>query len=292
MATPEADRPSSDADRTPRQPNILTRLEQAVGQIQDSDNFRAYLDLQAKFHKYSWSNTLLILTQRPDATMVAGYNAWLKMHRYVRRGEKGIRIIVPMRKNGEPSEDGENSGEAESRLFFGTGHVFDLSQTDGEPLPTVEVPVLQAEEGAELYKRLAQVVAAEQLELRAGNPDQLSRQQMGYYSPRERLIVVRDNPRLQMTKTLAHELAHHFAGHGAEGDQSPRDEQETVAESCSYVTLAHFGLDSGERSFPYVATWSREQTLLRQALGTIQKVSATLIERVEGRAGEGQPQLS
>src|SRR3954466_3457743 len=102
MATPEAERPSPDTDRTPRQPDILARLEQAVGQIQTSDNFRAYLDLQAKFHRYSWSNTLLILCQRPDASMVAGYNAWLKMHRFVRRGEKGIRIIVPMRRKKEP----------------------------------------------------------------------------------------------------------------------------------------------------------------------------------------------
>jgi predicted Zn-dependent protease len=94
-----------------------------------------------------------------------------------------------------------------------------------------------------------------------------------------------------MTKTLAHELGHHFAGHGAEGDQSPRDEQETVAESVSYITLAHFGLDSGARSFPYVATWSRDQKLIRQALGTIQRVSATLIDRVEGSSGEEQPQI-
>src|SRR5215208_1890076 len=105
--------------------------------------------------------------------------------------------------------------------------------------------------------------------------------QMGYYSPRERLIVVRENPMLQKTKTLAHELGHHFAGHGAEGEQSPREEQETVAESVSYVTLAHFGLDSGERSFPYIATWAKDQNTLKGALGQIQKVSATLIERVE-----------
>jgi len=128
-------------------------------------------------------------------------------------------------------------GEEEHKLIFGTGNVFDYSQTDGEPLATVEVPVLAGDEGAELYKRLAQVVAAEQLELRTGDPEKLRREQMGYYSPRERLIVVRNNPMLQKTKTLAHELGHHFAGHGTEWDTSPREEQETVAESVSYVTL-------------------------------------------------------
>lgn len=202
------------------------------------------------------------------------------MHRFVKRGEHGIKIIVPMTKKVR-TEDGDE----ESRLFFGIGNVFDYSQTDGEDLPKVDVPVLAGEEGAELYGRLVQVVAAEQLELRAGDPDKMGREQMGYYSPRERLIVVRDNPMLQKTKTLAHELGHHFAGHGTEGDSSPRQEQETVAESVSYVTLAHFGLDSGERSFPYIATWAKDQNTLKSALGQIQKVSATLIERVE-RANE------
>src|SRR5437764_4615053 len=84
----------------------LTRLEQAVGAIQDSETFRAYLDVQARFHHYSPGNVALILAQRPDATQVAGYNAWLRMHRYVRRGEKAIKIIVPMTKKGE-NEEGE-----------------------------------------------------------------------------------------------------------------------------------------------------------------------------------------
>jgi hypothetical protein len=268
-------------------PDILARLEKAVGTIQDSDTFRAYLDVQSRFHRYSPNNIILILTQRPDATQVAGYNAWLQMHRYVKRGERAIKIIVPMTKKVINTD-----GEEEHKLIFGTGNVFDYSQTDGEPLPTVEVPVLAGEEGAELYQRLAYVVASENLALQAGDPDKLRREQMGYYSPRERLIVVRESPMLQQTKTLAHELGHHFAGHGAEGDTSLREEQETVAESVSYITLAHFGLDSGERAFPYIATWSRDQKLLRHALGTIQRVSATMIDRVEGRSGEEQPQLS
>jgi hypothetical protein len=96
-----------------------------------------HLDVQARFHRYSWSNVALILAQRPDAIQVAGYSAWLRMHRSVRRGEQAIKIIVPMRKKIE-SEDGHD----ETKVFFGTGNVFDISQTDGEPLPEVEVPVL------------------------------------------------------------------------------------------------------------------------------------------------------
>src|SRR5215218_5218646 len=130
-------RPSSDADPSRRrQPDIFARLEQAVGAIHDSETFRSYLDVQARFHHYSWGNVALILAQRPDATQVAGYNTWLKMHRYVKRGERGIKIIVPMTKKVQTEDGGD-----ESKLFFGVGNVFDYSQTDGEDLPKVEVPV-------------------------------------------------------------------------------------------------------------------------------------------------------
>src|SRR5215211_2003228 len=115
----------SSPDSFRRQPDVLARLEQAVCAIQASDSFRAYLDVQARFHRYSWSNVALILAQRPDAIQVAGYNAWLRMHRYVRRGEKAIKIIVPMRRKVE----GEDDEEPESSLLFGTGNVFDVSQT-------------------------------------------------------------------------------------------------------------------------------------------------------------------
>jgi hypothetical protein len=145
----------SSPDSSRRQPDILARLEQAVGAIQDSDSFRAYLDVQARFHRYSWSNVALIFAQRPDATQVAGYNAWLKMHRYVRRGEKAIKIVVPMTKKVE----GED-GEPERKLIFGTGNVFDVSQTDGEPLPVVEVPVLTGQAGRELYRHRSMILYA------------------------------------------------------------------------------------------------------------------------------------
>src|SRR5438270_9042433 len=115
----ERRRPSPDPESSRRQPEILARLEQAVGAIQDSETFRAYLDVQARFHHYSPGNVALILAQRPDATRVAGYNAWLRMHRYVKRGERAIKIIVPMTKKVETAD-----GEEERKRIFGTGNVF------------------------------------------------------------------------------------------------------------------------------------------------------------------------
>src|SRR4051794_16543459 len=191
----------SSGDPSKRHSDFLSCLEQAVGEIQDSDTFRAFLDVQARFHRYSWGNVALILAQRPEATQVAGYNAWLRMHRYVMKGEKAIKISVPMRKKVE-GDDGQDA----SKLFFGVGNVFDVSQTDGESLPEVDVPVLEGEQGRELYERLAALAARERLRVLREDPAEMRESLMGYYNPAERLIVVKLAPQLQMTKTQAHEL--------------------------------------------------------------------------------------
>ncbi len=273
-------KPSQEGGAVPRQPDVLTRLEQAVGQIQDSETFRAYLDVQARFHRYSWSNVALILAQKPDSTMVAGYNAWLRMHRYVRRGEKAIKIIVPMIKKVE-TEDGQE----ERKLFFSTGNVFDISATDGEPLPEIAVPVLEGEHGQELYQQLERLAQAEGLQVQTQT--ELTGEKMGYYDRSARQVVLRQAAPLQMTKTLAHELAHHFGGH-----EKSDPETETIAESCAYVVCSHFGLDTGERSFPYVAVWAQEPAVLRGVLTTVQQVSAKIIDGIEGPKAEDQPELA
>lgn len=115
----------------------LSRLEQAVSQIHDSESFRAYLDVQSRFHHYSFGNALLILAQKPDATRVAGYRTWKSLGRQVRRGEKGIRILVPIRGSVKADkEQAEESSEEQSTaertiVTFGTGSVFDIGQTEG-----------------------------------------------------------------------------------------------------------------------------------------------------------------
>ncbi len=263
--------PDKPSGSTAVRPDVLNRLEQAVGQIQDSETFRRYLDVQARFHKYSWGNVALILMQRPDATLVAGYNAWLKMHRYVRKGERGVKIIVPMRR-----KESEEEAEEETKLFFGTGIVFDLSQTEGEPLPEVEVPVLQDDEGRDLLARLEELAKQEGVSVGWSN-EGLPDGAMGVYLPSQRRIVVREATTLQMCKTLAHELAHHFGAM----DWS-RSENESIAESVAYVVCSHFGLDTGARSFPYVAVWSKEPKVLKRVLTTVQKVSAKIIDRIGG----------
>lgn len=252
------------------QSDVLQRFEDAVGAIQDSESFRRWLDISSRFHKYSLGNQLLIAMQRPDATHVAGFHAWLKLGRHVVKGEKGIKIMVPLARKVTNDE-----GEEERKVTrFGTGFVFDVSQTDGEPLPTLAVPTLEGQAGEELWEGLNRFAADEGVTVRTVEPEELPRETMGYFTRATREIVVGAYSQRQRTKTLAHELGHYVAR------VDDRAENECIAEGIAYVVCGHFGIDTGERSFPYVAGWAKDKATLKNVLGTIQRASAFLIEGV------------
>ena len=177
----------------------------------------------------------------------------------------------------EPSaDDGKSQDECrDRRVFFRIGHVFDISQTEGEPLPRVEVPELTGQEGRPLHAKLVSLATTEGLRVESSY-ELLPAGVMGAYDRQRRTIMLREAAPLQMTKTLAHELGHHFN----EARESSPDE-ETIAESVAYVVCSHFGLDTGERSVPYVAVWSREPRVFKAALTRIQTISGLMIERIE-----------
>ena len=142
--------PNQRADRVAE---ALSRLDQAVSAIHDSDAFRRYLDVQARFHRYSYGNVLLTLSARPTATRVAGYRAWQSLGRQVRRGERGIKILVPMQVRERGTDAGDASGPtglpldadpADDAASTRRRLLIDIAQTEGEPLPTIDVPVLAA----------------------------------------------------------------------------------------------------------------------------------------------------
>lgn len=261
---------------------LYGRLKQGVRDIFSNNRFMELLRLQARFHKYSFGNVLLIWTQRPDATMVAGFNTWKPMGRYVKKGEKGIKIFAPCpvkvkKKNPDTGEEIEDSF-----LRFKVATVFDVAQTEGKPLPEPEIPVMgDTSAGRKLYTRL---VEASPVPVRFG---ECSPGVDGYYHIDDREIVL--SPGLSGDKkaaVLLHEVAHALAfrlneqqRHKTKGDQE-YVKGEVVAEGAAFVAGAYFGMDI-PASFDYVAGWSKDPEAVVKWGQSVQKVAAALIDLVE-----------
>lgn len=252
---------------------LIKQLERGVAEVLTSDRWRQWLDFQARFHRYSWGNTLLIRMQRPDATLVAGYQTWKRMGRYVRKGEKGIKILAPVR----VKRINEETGEEEYRLIgFTTATVFDVSQTDGKPLPEIARTLTTASEAGEaLYKALRRVITipvAESLDTFGAN---------GYYDQgRDRIVIRADLAPDHKAKTLVHEYVHSIC-HRMDAGPVPGAYMEAVAEGAAYVVCAHFGLDTSSYSFDYVASWAQDLNIVRAVMAEIQQVSCRIITEIE-----------
>ena len=273
---------------------VLKQLKFGVEGIQDSDQFRLFLTTMAKFHDYSIGNQILIMLQQPDATHVAGFVTWKELGRWVKKGGKSISILAPRfpprptcpecgtkvakgagfcPKCGTRIEEGEAAP-----AYFIVVSVFDISQTDGKPLPEFEVPVLTGEANEELFSKLLVLMKASSVKVSFESKPDLNPGIKGQYSPATGIWVRPEEPRAQQLKSLAHEIAHYYS----EGVfQTPRRDAETIAESAAFVVGAHYGFDSGVRSFPYVALWAQDKKVLEKNLGEIRKVATTILEALE-----------
>jgi antirestriction protein ArdC len=250
-------------------------LEQGIDSILSGEGFARYLNVLARFHHYSFGNVMLIQIQKPEATRVAGYRRWQELGRQVRKGEHGISILVP-HKLKLPKENEDE----ESRVIvrgYGVGNVFDVSQTDGEPLP--EPPVVRevresSEPGRILFNHLNSFLESKDIALIRGN----TRPALGYWEPTlQRIVLDMGLDGDQATKTLAHETAHFVAGHQPQMD---RRDAETIAESAAYVVLSHYGIDSSEYSFPYVARWGKDREVLKRNLSAIQSTAHQMLDGI------------
>src|SRR5215213_528384 len=267
--------------RNERQRAVLQKLEEGTEAILTSDGFAAYLRTLARFHSYSFANVLLIHAQRPDATLVNAYARWKQLGRQVKKGETGIRIFFPIFRTGEDPITGE---EERHLVSFGIGTVFDVAQTEGDTLPDVP-PITEltgtADAATALNLKLSRFLIDEGLTLASEPMDGGKR---GTWNPVKRAIAVRASTvvspfAIGPTKTLAHEAAHYLADHrGA----VPRDDAECVAEGAAYVTMQHFGLDTGTVSFPYLAGWAKDRAVLRRNLAEIQQIGTRLIGAIKG----------
>ncbi len=287
---------------------ITDKLEQGVSELFDSEKYKEYLNTMAKFHSYSFNNTLLIAMQKPDATLVASYNSWQKnFHRNVKKGEKGIRIFAPSpykRKEeqevknpftGMPLVDEKGSVHTEevekTVMGFRAVSVFDVSQTVGEPLPQIGADeLLQSVEDYSLFMEALQQVSPAGITF-----ENIESQAKGYYDLGAGKIVIQsDMSESQTLKTLVHEIAHSLL-HGKdrlpmrEGDGNlNRSTKEVEAESVAYTFCKHFGIDTSDYSFSYLAGWSsgKEMKELRQSMETIRRTASKLISDVESKVHE------
>jgi len=252
----------------------LDTLAKAVDEVRASETFRAYLEVQARFHKYSWHNTLLILSQRPNATQVAGYKACQKLGRHVKKGEHGIMIFAPRPFRKEVERDGQT--EEIEGIWFRPVHVFDVSQTDGQDLPTVHVPTIDTA-ADDLLASLTRVADRRGIQV---SFDRLSGGLFGT-SKGGTVEVNNTHPTGQQAKTLAHELAHE-ALHKSDRTGLTRTVAELEAESVAYVVCTHFGLDVEVRASRYIALWDGDSKALRASLERIANTARDLIDDVAG----------
>jgi antirestriction protein ArdC len=264
-----------------KQTEIVDRLERGILELKSSTRWAEYLRAAARFHRYSANNLMLILMQRPDATRVAGFRTWLDLGRHVRKGENGIAILAPCVYGGQTREDQE-TGErvtTERRVVgFRVVHVFDVSQTDGDELPS-PVTHLEGDSAAELLARL-ELVAGD-LGFSVQRPEDFRGPVNGETSfELKRIRLNPDRSTDQQAKTLAHELGHVTAHHETVNYSAERGRCELEAESVAYVVLAHYGLDSAEYSFGYVARWS-DAKAIRESAGTILEASGEILELLE-----------
>jgi len=282
---------------------ITDRLEQGITELFDSERYREYLRVMSKFHNYSFNNTLLIAMQKPDASLVAGFSAWKNnFGRNVIKGQKGIKIIAPspykvkqeMKKidphTQQPiiGKDGKPVTEEKEITIpaYKVVSVFDVSQTEGRELPDIAVNELTGD-----VERYRDFFAA--LEKTSPVPigfEQIPGSSHGYYHLEDKRIAIDEGmSEIQTLKTAIHEIAHaklHDIDLNApENEQQPRIDRRTrevEAESVAYTVCQHYGLDTSDYSFGYVAGWSsgRELSELKSSLETIRSAAAPIIKSI------------
>ena len=290
---------------------ITDRLEQGISELFESDRYREYLSIMSRFHNYSFNNTVLIAMQKPDASLIAGFNAWKNdFGRNVKRGEKGIRIIAPspfkVKKEMEKIDpktqrpvigrDGKPVTEEKEITIpaFKVVSVFDVSQTEGRELPNLAVDALTG--NVEKYKDF--FAALEKTSPVPVGFEKIEGGAHGYYHLEEQRIALNEGEsQLQSLKTLIHEIAHaklHSIDLNIPLDEQPnrpdRRTREVEAESIAYTVCQHYGLDTSDYSFGYVAGWSsgKELTELKNSLETIRSTAAEIIGNIDGHFAELQ----
>lgn len=297
-----------------RMREIVDSIENGIKELFESDKYRQYLSTMSRFHRYSVNNTMLIYMQRPDATHVAGFNKWRdQFGRNVLKGEKGIRIIAPTpykKKVEEIKTDPETNApvldadgkaiieEKEIRIpMFKVVSVFDVSQTAGKPLPQLAADLSGNVQQYEVFMEALRRASPVPMEIKP-----VARDTDGFFSIKAQSITIRAGmSEVQTVCAAVHEIAHaklhdyeHMTELADDGEtilvpgEKSRNTEEVEAESISYAVCQYYGIETGENSFGYIATWSKGKELkeLRASLETINKTASELITDIDRHFAE------
>ena len=278
--------------------SIMQSLESGVEELFTSNRYQEFLKTMAKFHNYSFNNTMLIAMQRPDATLVTSYKNWQSMGRQVMKGEKGITIIAPapykkmkekevLDENQRPimGTDGKPKTEKVEVTVphFKAVTVFDIAQTSGEPIQTLAPELLTAAvQDFDSFMQAIQKISPVPIRF-----DEIDGNANGYYHNADKEIVIKKGlSESQTLKTAIHETAHAKL-HDREimeslGVEKDRLTKEVEAESVAYCVCSSFGLDTSDYSFPYIAGWSssREMKEMKASMDVIRKTAGEMIDQL------------
>ena len=277
---------------------IQQKLEDGLREIFSSEKYREYISAMSKFPRYSINNCILIASQLPEASLVCGFRKWqTEFNRTVNKGEHGIMILAPIKGKTEVEEEvfdennravvDENGNQKTEKVMreyqtFRPVYVFDVSQTSGDPVPTLATELDEKVDSFEEMKDVLISISPVPIlfEVINGGAN-------GYYSPTAGKIVIDERlPQLQMLKTMVHEIAHATLGHGSKEDKWDRQTKEVQAESVAYWVTQMIGLDTSEYSFGYISGWSKDKEIseLKESLDVIKqtadKISSSIEEKV------------
>ena len=265
----------------------LDRIGDGVRSVWESEEWAKWLRTLAKFHDYSLNNTMLIAMQMPEATRVASYRSWQRdFGRHVRRGERGIEVLVPMvvkSRLGDPEEaqrdDAEEATERRRLVGFKVGHVFDVSQTEGEHLPEIASQVSADVSDFDSLMGAIEAVSAYPIELVDGLPPETN----GLFSHMGYIAIRAGMPQGQTVKTALHELTHSVLHDGDAEELPDRAMREVQAESVAYAVSVALGLDTSGYSFGYVASWAAGKTEeeMRQCMRAVRDAAKQILDRLQ-----------
>lgn len=278
---------------------LTDSLKDGVKAVRDSAEYKKLLSVMAKFPHYSFNNCMLIAMQKPDATLCQGYNAWKKMGRYVKKGERGIKIIAPAPytiqkevdkkdRDGKTIFDRDGEPVQETKEFqvmsYKAETTFDVSQTDGKELPKLGVDELKGE--VDKYKLLMDVL--EKISPVPIGFEDIKSGAKGYYHTEDKRIAIQSGmSELQTLKTCIHEISHAML-HGDKSSDISKNRKELEAEGVAEVVLGFMGYDTSSYSHPYLAGYATDADMkeLQASLGTIRKTSSMIIKKVEDELGD------